>query len=71
MTLTKQQAKENLSKLIIKFETEIASGRAYEFNEEATKMAFIEPLLKDVLGWNVNDHNEVNPEYKVSRKRVD
>ncbi|MCK9582355.1 MAG: N-6 DNA methylase [Endomicrobiales bacterium] len=71
MELLKQQAKENLSKLIKKFEAEIASGEAYEYNEEATKMAFIEPLLKDVLGWDVNNHNEVCPEHKVSHKRVD
>jgi len=71
MELLKQQAKENLSKLVKKFEAEMASGEAYEYNEEATKMAFIEPLLKDVLGWDVNNHNEVCPEHKVSHKRVD
>ncbi|MCB4792795.1 MAG: N-6 DNA methylase [Elusimicrobia bacterium] len=71
MTLTKLQAKENLSKLINKFEVELASGQAREYNEEATKTAFIQPLLKDVLGWDVNDNNEVSPEVRVSRGRVD
>ncbi len=71
MELTKKIAKENLSKLIEKFEKEKFSGRIQEYNEEATKISFIQPLLKDVLGWDVNDHNEVSPEERVSRGRVD
>ncbi len=71
MELTKEKAKENLSKLIKKFEKEMSLGLIQEYNEEATKISFIQPLLKDVLGWNVNDRNEVSPEEKVSRGRVD
>ncbi len=71
MELTKKQAKENLSKLIAKFESELTLGKIWDYNEEATKTAFIQPLLKDVLGWNVNDRDEVSPEEKVSRNRVD
>ena len=71
MELTKDRAKENLSKLIEKFERELESGRAYEYNEEATKISFIQPLLEDVLGWNVRNHDEVSPEEKVSKGRVD
>ena len=55
MELTKERAKENLSKLIKRFERELESGRAYEYNEEATKISFIQPLLEDVLGWNVRN----------------
>jgi type I restriction-modification system DNA methylase subunit len=69
--MNKIQAKENLAKLIAKFEKEKAAGLVQEYNEEATKMAFINPLLKDVLGWDVNNRNEVSPEEKVSRERVD
>jgi type I restriction-modification system DNA methylase subunit len=69
MTLTK--AKENLSELIAKFERELSAGQIKEYNEEAAKIAFIQPLLKDVLGWDVNDHDEVSPEEKTSRGRVD
>lgn len=71
MELTKEKAKENLSKLIEKFERELKSGQAEDYNEEATKISFIQPLLKNVLGWDVNDHNEVSPEEKVSHGRVD
>lgn len=71
MVLTKQQAKENLLKLIEKYNKEDDLGRIKEYNEEATKTAFIMPLLKDVLGWDVNDRNEVSPEEKISRGRVD
>lgn len=71
MTFTKEKAKENLSRLIAKFERELAAGKIKEYNEEAAKIAFIQPLLKDVLGWDVNDHDEVSPEERTSRGRVD
>ena len=71
MKLTKEKAKENLAKLIDKFEKEKSAGHIEEYNEEATKTAFIQPLLKDVLGWDVNDRNEVSPEETISSGRVD
>ncbi len=71
MTLTKEKAKANLAILIEKFEKELTSGRAQEYNEEATKTAFIQPLLEDVLGWDVSNRDEVSPEEKISRGRVD
>jgi type I restriction-modification system DNA methylase subunit len=71
MELTKEQAKENLAKLIAKFERELSADRIREYNEEAAKTAFIQPFLKDVLGWDVNDRDEVSPEERISRGRVD
>jgi type I restriction-modification system DNA methylase subunit len=71
MKLTKERAKKNLSKLIERFEREYSSGRIKEYNEEATKTSFIQPFLKEVLGWNVNDRDEVSPEEKISHGRVD
>lgn len=71
MTLTKEKAKENLAKLIEKFEKELTSGRAQEYNEEETKKSFIEPLLEDVLGWDTRNHDEVSFEKTISRGRVD
>jgi len=71
MALTKEQAKKNLEKLIEKLEKEQASGKADTYNEEATKTVFIQPFLKDVLGWDVNDRDEVSPEENSSRGRVD
>jgi len=69
--LTKEKAKGNLSKLIEKFRRESETGRIKDYNEPEAKNSFIEPLLKDVLGWDVNDRNEVSLEEKVSRGRVD
>jgi hypothetical protein len=71
MELTKQQAKENLVKLLAKFERDFTSGLASTFNEETTKTNYIQPFLKDVLGWDVNDSAQVGPEHTVSRGRVD
>jgi type I restriction-modification system DNA methylase subunit len=71
MPLTKQQAKENLAKLVEKYQEVVAQGRINEYKEEATKTAFIQPLLNDVLGWDVNNFNEVSPEEQISRGRVD
>ena len=65
------QAKENLAKLVEKFERELTAGKIKDYNEEATKTAFIQPLLKDVLGWDVTNRDEVSPEEKISRGRVD
>ncbi len=41
-----------------------------KYNEEATKKDFILPLFR-ILGWDVDNSNEVSPEDKVSTKRVD
>lgn len=71
MPLSKTQAKANLKTLIEKFHKELSAGHIQDYNEEATKTAFIQPLLKDVLGWDVNDHNEVSPEETISSGRVD
>ena len=71
MEHTKEKAKENLSKLLEKFERELNAGKIKDYNEEATKTAFIQPLLKDVLGWDVTDRDEVSPEETISHGRVD
>ncbi|MCM8780084.1 MAG: N-6 DNA methylase, partial [Candidatus Omnitrophica bacterium] len=71
MNLTKLQAKENLAKLIQKFKGELDSGRAKDYNEEETKHSFIDPLLQDVLGWDVANRDEVGYEHPTSRGRVD
>ena len=64
-------ARKNLSMLVEKFTRELSAGLISEYNEEATKKSFIEPFLKEVLGWDVNDFSEVHPEWKVSRGKVD
>jgi type I restriction-modification system DNA methylase subunit len=69
--MEKEKAKENLIALVKKFEKLTISGEIDNYLEEATKTNFIQPLLKDVLGWDVNDNNEVSPELQVSKGRVD
>ncbi|MEW6686771.1 MAG: type IIL restriction-modification enzyme MmeI [Candidatus Edwardsbacteria bacterium] len=71
MELTKERAKENLAKLVEKFERELSADQIKEYKEEATKTAFIQPLLEDVLGWDVTNRDEVSPEETVSQGRVD
>jgi predicted type IV restriction endonuclease len=71
MKLSKGTATENLAQLLQKFEHEQNSGKINDYNEEATKTAFIQPFLRDVLGWDVANRDEVSPEERVSRGRVD
>ncbi len=71
MELTKEKARENLTKLIEKFERESSLERIQDYTEEAMKLGFINPLLKDVLGWDVENFDVVSPEKRVSRGRVD
>ncbi len=59
-----KQAVENLIK---KYER-VTSEKDY--NEEATKDGFIKPLFT-ALGWDFTNLDEVSPEDKVSKKRVD
>jgi len=47
----KGNAEVYLTKLIEKFEGGLTANRIKEYNEEATKPAFFQPLLKEVLGW--------------------
>jgi hypothetical protein len=64
--MKKEQMKSEITRLIEKYNRE--KGKKY--NEEATKNDFILPLFK-VLGWNVEDSNEVSKEENISGKRVD
>ena len=64
--MDKEQMKTEITKLIEKYNRE--KGKRY--NEEATKNDFILPLFK-ILGWNVEDSNEVSKEENIYGKRVD
>lgn len=66
-----EKEKENLQKLLDKFSKEVEAERIQTYNEEAAKISFIQPLLKDVLGWDIQNINEVSPEEKTSKGRVD
>jgi len=62
--------KQEIHKLIIKYEKILTEKRINQYNEEMTKKDFILPLFR-ALGWNTEDSNEVTAEEKISKKRVD
>lgn len=64
--MDKEEVKRRISILIEKYRAE--SERRH--NEEATKTDFILPLFK-LLGWDVENSNEVSKEENISGKRVD
>ena len=64
--MDKEQMKAEITKLIEKY----AREKGKKYNEEATKNDFILPLFK-ILGWNVEDSNEVSKEENIYGKRVD
>src|SRR3989344_5753774 len=71
--LTKEQAKQEIKRLVDKYLRIVESGRLKSYNEEMTKKELIEPLF-EALGWDVrNKHNddEVLVEEKISKGRVD
>lgn len=67
--MTKQEAKEKIAELVSKYEhlnpTEIKS-----YHEAKTKQGFVQPLFQ-YLGWDFLNTNEVAPEEKASKGRVD
>jgi len=62
--------KQEIQKLIDKFERVRVEGKYKKYNEENTKKDFILPLFR-ILSWNVEDSDEVKAEEKISKKRVD
>lgn len=68
--MDEKTVKQEVQKLIDKFERIRAEGKYKKYNEENTKKDFILPLFR-ILGWNVEDSDEVKAEEKVSKKRVD
>lgn len=46
----KETAKQDLKKLIARYEAAVAEGKVKQYNEERTKKDFILPLFK-ILGW--------------------
>ncbi len=72
MPFTKEQSKEEISKLIEKYERIQTEGKIKRYNEETTKKDFILPLF-EALGWDVYNKkaDEVTAEEKASKGRVD
>ncbi len=71
--MTKQEAKQNIAKLVEKYKATAKAGDINSYNEAQTRNEFIEPLF-EFLGWdmrNLENPNEVTTEENVSKGRVD
>lgn len=71
--MTKQEAKQQIAKLIEKYQHLVDTRKVKSYNEAQTRNEFIEPLF-EFLGWdmrNLENPNEVTTEETVSKGRVD
>lgn len=69
--LTKEQAKEEIQKLISNFDNVVNNNQTKDYNEEDVKNGFIIPFF-DKLNWTSSDISQIKSESKVlHRKRVD
>jgi len=68
--IDKKIAKEEIGRLVEKYNKVLEENRVSKYNEEMTKKDFILPLFR-ALGWNIEDSTEVTAEEKISKKRVD
>ena len=65
-----ESIKNEIAKLVEKYNTVARNKQVGKYNEEMTKKDFILPLFR-ALGWNTEDSNEVTAEENISKKRVD
>jgi adenine-specific DNA-methyltransferase len=71
--MTKEEAKQQIQKLVEKYQRIAGEGKIKSYNEAQTLNEFIEPLF-GFLGWdmrNLATDNEVTPEESISGGRVD
>jgi adenine-specific DNA-methyltransferase len=71
--MTKAEAKQQIQKLVEKYQRVAETGKIKFYNEAQTRNEFIEPLF-EFLGWdmrNLTTDNEVTTEENVSGGRVD
>jgi len=71
--MTKEEAKQQIQKLVEKYQRVVEAGKIKSYNEAQTRNEFIEPLF-EFLGWdmrNLTTDNEVTTEENVSGGRVD
>ncbi|MEK7130432.1 MAG: hypothetical protein AAB793_02150, partial [Patescibacteria group bacterium] len=71
--MTKNEAKQQIQKLVEKYQRVAEAGNIKSYNEAQTRNEFIEPLF-EFLGWdmrNLATDNEVTTEENVSGGRVD
>lgn len=70
ISFTKEQAKEEIRKLVEKCRELVVAEDFQKLTEEETKKDFILPLFH-VLNWNTQNSKEVSAEETISKKRVD
>jgi len=71
--MNKQEAKQQIQKLVEKYQRVAEAGKIKSYNEAQTRNEFIEPLF-EFLGWdmrNLTTDNEVTTEENISGGRVD
>ncbi len=71
--MNKQEAKQQIQKLVEKYQRVAEAGKIKSYNEAQTRNEFIEPLF-EFLGWdmrNLATDNEVTTEENISGGRVD
>lgn len=71
--MNKREAKQQIQKLVEKYQRVAEAGKIKSYNEAQTRNEFIEPLF-EFLGWdmrNLTTDNEVTTEENVSGGRVD
>ncbi|MCX6763137.1 MAG: N-6 DNA methylase [Candidatus Moranbacteria bacterium] len=64
------KTKENIAKLVEKYNQLKADNKIKDYNEAQTLSGFIEPLFAS-LGWEIHNLEEVSPEDKNTNGRVD
>src|SRR3989339_1096189 len=71
--MNKEQAKQQIQKLVDKYQRVLETEKIKSYNEAQTRIEFIEPLF-EYLGWDMRNlitDNEVTTEENVSGGRVD
>ncbi|MFH1821600.1 MAG: hypothetical protein ABH852_04070, partial [Methanobacteriota archaeon] len=68
--MDEETAKRKIEELVKKYDNVVREGRIGEYNEETTKIGFIQPLVH-ALGWDFEYSSEVTAEETITKKRVD
>lgn len=67
--MDKETAKEEIQKILDRYNKVVAEGKISSYNEEMTKIKFIQPLF-EALGWDFKS-SDITAEEAVSKTRVD
>jgi len=70
MVYSKEEAKEEVRKLVAKYENCLKSGEIEKYDESNLRRVFIDTLF-ELLGWDLKNIDEVYSEQNVEGKRVD